>query len=126
MHGFLVSAAFLMLMAGSSPLAEGVWGGPHIQLTVDAEGGATVEMDCAHGTLKGPVAVGKDGRFHTAGTYAAEHGGPVREGEEEGRPAVYEGRLAGKSLTLVIKVGEEEVGTFELTHGRGARLTKCL
>jgi hypothetical protein len=68
MHRFFLSAALLMLTAGSTPLAEGVWGGPHIQLTVDAEGGATVEMDCAHGAVKGPIAVGRDGRFHAPGT----------------------------------------------------------
>jgi hypothetical protein len=50
----------------------------------------------------------------------------VREGEEEGRPAVYEGRVEGGKLTLAIKVGDVEVGTFELVHGRGARLTKFL
>ena len=125
MERFLRSAAVLMLMAGSSPLAEGVWGGPHIQMTVGPEGTA-VEMDCAHGAVEGPVAVGSDGRFRASGTYAAEHAGPVREEDEKGRPAVYEGRVEGKKLTLVIKVAGEEAGTFELTHGRSSRLTKCL
>jgi len=125
MERFLRSAAVLILMAGSSPLAEGAWGGPHIQMTVGPEG-AVVEMDCAHGAVDGPIAVGSDGRFRASGTYAAEHGGPVREGEEAGRAAVYEGRVEGKKLTLVIKVAEEEIGTFELTHGRSGRITKCL
>lgn len=125
MDRFLRSAAVLILMAGSTHLAEGVWGGPHIQMTVGPEGIA-VEMDCAHGAVDGPVAVGSDGRFRASGTYAAEHGGPVREGEEAGRPAVYEGRVEGTKLTLVIKVGGEEVGAFELVHGRSGRITKCL
>jgi hypothetical protein len=112
----------LFLMA---VLTLGTWGGPHIEMTVGPEG-ATIEMDCAHGAIREPIAVGRDGRFRAAGTFAAEHGGPVREGEEEGRPAVYEGRVVGKKLTLVIKVAEEEVGAFELTHGRSSRITKCL
>lgn len=106
-------------------LTLGTWGGPHIEMTVGPEG-ATIEMDCAHGAIDGPVKVGGDGRFHVSGTYAAEHGGPVREDEEKGRPAVYEGRVEGKTMTLVIKVGEEEVGKYELTQGRSARITKCL
>ena len=112
----------LFLMA---VLTLGTWGGPHIEMTVGPEG-ATVEMDCAHGAVDGPIEVGKDGRFRASGTYAAEHGGPVREGEEQGRPAVYEGRVEGKTMTLVIKIGEEEIGKYELAQGRSGRIRKCL
>jgi hypothetical protein len=127
MERFLLSAAVLMLMAGSSPLAEGTWGGPGIQMTVGPEG-AAVELDCANGAIDGPIAVGSDGRFRAAGTYGVEHGGPVREGEEKGRPAVYEGRVEGKKLTLVITLaaGKEEVGTWELEQGRHGRIMKCM
>jgi hypothetical protein len=127
MERFLLSAAVLMLMAGSSPLAEGTWGGPGIQMTVGPEG-AVLELDCAHGAIDGPIAVGKDGRFRASGTYGVEHGGPVREGEEAGRPAMYEGRVEGKKLTLVITLaaGKEEVGTWELEQGRHGRIMKCM
>jgi hypothetical protein len=122
MNQFLLCFALI----AASALAEDVWGGPGIQMTVGPQG-ATVELDCAHGAIDGPIAVGSDGRFRAAGTYAAEHGGPVREGEDTGRSAMYEGRVEGKKkLTLVIKVGEEEVGTFELVQGRSGRITKCL
>ena len=117
-------STFLSLAAVLT-LTQGVWGGAHIEMTVGPEG-ATIEMDCAHGAIGEPVAVGSDGRFRAAGTYVAERGGPVREGEEQGRPAVYEGRVEGKAMTLVIKVGEEEIGRFELTHGRSGRIRKCL
>jgi hypothetical protein len=118
---------FLLCFAliAASALAEDTWGGPGIQMTVGPQG-ATVELDCAHGAIDGPIAVGSDGRFRASGTYAAEHGGPVREGEETGRPAVYEGRVEGKKLTLVIKVGEEEIGTFELAQGCSSRIMKCM
>lgn len=127
MDRILLSAAFMILMAGSSPLAEGTWGGPSIQMTVSPEG-AALDLDCAHGAIDGPIAVGSDGRFRASGTYAVEHGGPVREGEEKGRPAVYEGRVEGKKLTLVILIaeGKQEVGTFELTQGRFGRIMKCM
>jgi hypothetical protein len=108
------------------PLAEGIWGGPHIQMTVASQG-ATLELDCAHGIIPRPIVVGKDGRFRVSGTYFPEHAGPVRESDEKGRPAVYTGRLEGESLSLEIAYESgEDAGTFELVHGRASRLTKCL
>ena len=127
MAPILLSAAFLMLMAGSSPLTEGMWGGTGIQMTVDPKG-AVLDLDCAHGAIEGPIAVGSDGRFRASGTYAVEHAGPVREEDENGgRPAVYEGRVEGKKLTLVITLADgKEAGTFELAHGRAGRVRKCM
>ena len=135
MGRILHSAVLMILMAGSSPLAEGIWGGPGIQMTVGPQG-AVLDLDCANGAIDGPVTVGSDGRFRATGTYAVEHGGPMREGPEgdetKGRPAVYEGRVEGKKLTLVITLtgeltGEkEELGTYELTQGRSGRIMKCM
>lgn len=127
MDRILHFAVLMILMAGSSPLAEGIWGGPGIQMTVSPQG-AVLDLDCANGAIDGPVTVGSDGRFRASGTYAVEHGGPVREGEEKGRPAVYEGRVEGKKLTLVITLtGEKEaLGTWELTQGRAGRIMKCM
>lgn len=115
-----------LTLAAALALAHGVWGGPGIQMTVGPEG-AVLELDCANGTIEGPIAVGSDGRFRASGAYAVERGGPVREGEETGRPAVYEGRVEGKKLTLVITLaeGKEEVGTWELIQGRHGRIIKC-
>lgn len=121
-----VSPACVAAASHDRPLAEGIWGGPHIQMTVDSKG-ATFEMDCAHGAVAKPVVVGQDGRFRVSGTYFPEHAGPVREIDEKGRPAVYTGRLEGETLSLEIAYeGGETVGTFELVHGRASRLTKCL
>jgi hypothetical protein len=127
MDRILLSAAFMILMAGSSPMAEGTWGGPSIQMTVGPQG-AVVDLDCANGAIDGPITVGSDGRFRASGTYAVEHGGPMREGEEKGRPAVYEGRVEGKKMTLVILIaeGKQEVGTYELAQGRFGRIMKCM
>lgn len=110
-------------------LAAGVWGGPHIRLDVAEDATAAVEFDCAHGTLAEPVVPDGAGAFRVAGRYVAERPGPVREGEEgEGVPAVYAGKVQGKSLTLTITLtgSGEELGPFELTQGRTPRLTKCM
>ena len=128
---FAVLSLYACLSAGGAErgrLPAGAWGGSHIRLDVTEEG-ATVELDCAHGTIRGPILPGADGRFEAAGTYVQEHGGPEREGEErEGRPARYSGRVEGSTLTLTIALNgaDETIGTFTLARGKAARLTKCL
>ena len=115
--------------AGRGRLAAGVWGGPHIRLDVAEDGTAAVELDCAHGSTTDPIAPDRQEAFRAAGTYAREHHGPIREGQEDtGRPAVYAGRTEGGTMTLTITLtgSEEELGPFELTQGKTPRLTKCL
>jgi len=109
------------------PLA-GSWGGEHIGITFTAQG-ASIEYDCAQGTIDGPVVPDGQGRFEATGTHTAEHGGPVRQGEEpEARPARYKGKLNGKTLTLTVILTDsgENAGTFTLTLGATPRLVKCL
>jgi hypothetical protein len=123
-------------IAGTSPPKEkaltGNWGGPHISLEIAGET-ARIEYDCAHGTIDGPIALDREGRFEAAGTHAAERGGPMREGEEDpSQPARYRGKVMGKTLTLTVTLigsgngSGEEVGTFTLTRDAAARLVKCL
>ena len=128
--GLLLAAVWIGCAAASAAksgaLTGGV-GGQHIGLEATAEG-ARIEYDCAHGTIQGPIVPGRDGRFEATGTHAAEHGGPVREGEtEEGRPARYRGELKGDTLTLTVTLDSgEEAGTFTLRRGAAPRLMKCL
>jgi hypothetical protein len=110
-----------------STVAGGIWGGDHIQLEVNGEG-ATVEFDCAHGTVSGPLRLDRDGRFQATGTFIREHGGPVRNDETPASyPANYSGSINGKTMTIkvVLKESAAEVGTFTLQQDRDARLTKC-
>lgn len=110
-------------------LAAGTWGGPHIRLDVADDETATVEFDCAHGSITAPIVPDGSGAFKVAGRYVQERPGPVREGQEgEGVPAVYAGKVQGKSLTLTITLtgSGEELGPFELTQGKTPRLTKCM
>src|SRR2546423_15128871 len=55
---------------------SGGWGGTHIQLTV-TNGSASIEYDCATGTIDGPLKVESRGRFDWRGKHVGEHGGPV-------------------------------------------------
>ena len=108
--------------------AETSWGGEHVRADVRAES-VNFEFDCAHGASEGPLAPGADGRFDLQGFFVAERGGPVRRDQKEKRrPARYSGRVEGETMTLSVTLTEsgDEIGTFTLTRGQPARLTKCL
>lgn len=105
----------------------GAWGGEHIGLEV-TEQGATVEYDCAHGTIDEKVVTDAVGNFNLRGTHVREHGGPVRKDErEDSHPAAYKGKIKGDTMTLTVTETDtgETVGTFTLTLGRQPRITKC-
>jgi hypothetical protein len=114
--------------SGMQSVMTGTWGGDHVQMDV-AKDGAKLEFDCAHGAIDEPLVVSRDGRFDLKGVFVRERGGPVRQGHEEKRlPARYAGRVDRKTMTLSIKLTEtgQDIGTFTLTQGSAARLTKCL
>ena len=58
-------------------LQTGTWGGPHISVEVGASS-ATINYDCANGTINGPLTIDSKGRFNWRGTHNREHGGPIR------------------------------------------------
>jgi len=92
------------------------------------ESSATIEFDCAHAQIDGPLVTDRRGRFDLKGTFAREHGGPVRDNEQStSQPARYTGWTDGKKMTLtVILAGRKEtIGTFNLTLGGGGRVFKC-
>jgi hypothetical protein len=109
-------------------LASGQWGGEHIQMQVSASS-ATIEYDCARGTIVGPLKINSRGQFSLVGTYSREHGGPIRRDEQPPEaPAIYSGWTDGRKMTLTVKLKDsgEEVGTFELQRGKPGRVFKCL
>jgi hypothetical protein len=119
--------------AGATPGAAasvpaGAWGGPRISLIVTAAG-ANYELDCAHGTIEGPLALDGAGRFSARGMHVPEQGGPVRSDDPPAaQPALYTGALTGQTLTLTIFLpGENRAeGTFTLERDQPVRLVKCL
>jgi len=115
------------MRGAASGLAAGIWGGDHIRLDVTPQG-ATVEFDCAHGTISQGILVDRRGRFVVDGTYAEEHGGPVRADERVGsNPVRFTGRLKGKRMTLTVRRRDTKqlVGSFALLYGQEGALVKC-
>lgn len=108
-------------------VAAGVWGGEHISLEVTQDG-ARIEYDCAHGSVGRAIVLDRRGRFDVTGTYAEEHGGPVRQQEpDRSYPVRYTGQVTGNKMRLTVRRTDvrESLGTFTLVHGREPSLVKC-
>ena len=111
----------------SRTIANGNWGGQHIQLSV-TNGSAQIEYDCANGTITGPLKIDNRGKFELRGTHNVERGGPTRiDAEPGGEPAKYTGWTDGKKMKLTVTLvnSKAEIGTFELTRGSAGRIFKC-
>ena len=109
-------------------LSTGSWGAPHIRIDV-AQGSATIDYDCANGTIAGPLTYDRKGNFTWRGTHNREHGGPIRVDEKSNsRPAVYTGSIKGDTMTLTVKLADtnEVVETYTLKRGGAGRVFKCM
>ena len=136
MSRYVVSPVLVLALLGATaacgtsptgPVPPGDWGGQHIGMVVN-NSGATIEYDCASGTIDEAL-VTADGIFTAIGTHIRGHGGPVREGEiADKHPARYDGRTDGKTMTLDVTLTDsgEKLGTFTLQRGASPNVFKCL
>ena len=125
--GAAIAASSCAAVDAKSALLIGSWGGPHAGITF--EGGlASVQFDCASGTIDGPVYPGKDGTFTAKGSVRTGTGGPVRVGQIfRSQRATYSGQVAKDSMTLNVVVEDgPAMGPFTLTQGATPLLTRCL
>jgi hypothetical protein len=111
--------------AAQARVPDGNWGGMGALLTVDGASVA-IQFDCAEGTLSGPLTMNEKGRFAVEGTFVRGRGGPVPEDPPPPERATYSGQVSGDTLTMTVRVGDEEFGTFTVTRGKTARLHRCL
>ena len=130
----LVSSAAVSSACGGSAgggldrVPEGEWGGPHVALTVRPTG-SDVQLDCAHGAITVPLNLETDGTFRAPGYFVQEHGGPLREDEQEDRrPATYSGSSDGRQIRFSLTLIEEglTLGPFAATFGAPPDLFRCL
>ena len=130
-----ISIALTFLLAGCAtpekdkvdPLAGG-WGGAHVSLVIDAEGGK-LDYDCAAGTIDQPLVLDGQGEFHERGTHTPGTGGPVRQDYvPPSLPAVYEGSVKGDHMTLrvIVPSNGTVIGPLELRKGAAPVLMRCL
>jgi len=106
-------------------IPTGAWGGDHISMDVGSKS-ATIEYDCAHGEIEGPLEMDANGRFSLRGTHTPERGGPVRADDKPpSHPAKYVGSISGNTMTLTLKLDGVDDETFTLEKGKEANLFKC-
>jgi len=109
-------------------VSNGTWGGDHVGMEV-TDDGATLDYDCAHGTIDEPLVLDGQGDFDVTGTHVTEHFGPQPgDGKSDSHPARYTGHVEGESMTLTVTLTDtqEEFGTFKLAFGASPRVVKCL
>lgn len=132
---FLVTISLVLLivsLGASRPrkmqrLPTGNWGGLHIRIEVGSRS-ATIDYDCAHGTINGPLNLDSKRQFAWRGSHNQEHGGPIRNDENRsGRPATYSGWIKGDTMTLTVKLADtdEVLDTYTLQRGSPGRVFKC-
>ncbi len=111
----------------SQPPIAGAWGGEHVALEAH-NGGATLEFDCAHGTILEAIKPDAQGAFTARGTFTAERGGPIRrDNPPRDVPAVYKGTIAGDVMHLSIMLGDgsNALEDLTLTRGQAGVVRKC-
>lgn len=121
------AGSFAVNAAQGESVTQGTWGGDHVRMEV-TEQGATIEYECGRGSIDHRLVTGAGGRFRAKGFHVRERVGPEGEGEEKGAPALYSGRTDGKTMTLTVRLAgtNEEIGSFNLVHGKKVRLMKCM
>lgn len=108
-------------------IALGTWGGEHIRMVVSAKG-ASIEYDCAHGSISGRLALDAERKFKVTGAHMREGPGPIRMGvPRTSQPAVFSGQVNGDEMLLTVTLTDEKqpIGDFTLRRGSEGRLRKC-
>jgi hypothetical protein len=124
--GLLVAvASSCVSTAADTLLGKGSWGG-EAAIFVVLEGGADIEFECARGRIEKPVVVDRNGDFDLPGTFTPEGPGPTRNEGGSGATMRYQGRVKGTSMTLIVRSGDKEIGSYRLERDREVVLRKCL
>ncbi len=105
---------------------SGTWGGNHVTLEI-SEQEATLEFDCATGTIREPIVLDANGHFDVAGSYNREGPGPVRQGVQTDSSARYSGTVTGETMTLAVRLegSSEPLLKLSLTRGKQGKIVKC-
>jgi hypothetical protein len=123
----LITSAAVSRPRKMQRLSPGTWGTAHIRIQVEPRS-ASIEYDCANGTIDGPFTIDSRGRFTWRGTHNREHPGPIRmDQKRNSRPAIYTGWVKGDTMTLTVKLADpnEVLETYTLKRGSEGRVFKC-
>lgn len=119
---------FTAVMKQTKLVPAGSWGGSGIRLIVEQKS-VKIEYACADGEITGRLKTDGQGNFKVKGFHTRVRPGPIRLDEKpERRPAVFEGKISSRVMTLVVILEEtkEVIGNFELKQNVAPRLFRCL
>ena len=108
-------------------ISSGVWGGQGVTMQVEGVS-ATLDYDCAHGAINGPLNIDTEGKFDLRGTYVRETSGPVRGDQPLTQSQVrYIGWTDGKKMEFTVTQlrTNNALGKFTLEKDRHGRVRKC-
>jgi hypothetical protein len=112
------------LAAKKTRLRGNIWGSEQAIVTVTAKG-ATIEFECADGTIDEPLTINKDGTFDLSGTFTPRSHGPTRDDGPAQVKSRYAGRSDGNSLEFTIKLSDTTLGPFTVKRGEHPALKRC-
>jgi len=116
-----------MVQTKKTKVAPGNWGGIGIGLNVEPTA-VTIEFDCATAEITRNLMIDKAGNFSTDGVYIRRTPGALRiKFPPKRTPARFEGKIAGKTMTLKITLTEtgEKIGDFTLQRGKAPTIRRC-
>ncbi|HEY5731372.1 MAG TPA: hypothetical protein VIS72_15075 [Anaerolineales bacterium] len=136
-HFLLIFGIFLLILSSCQkyePVTNpsdiyGTWGGEGLVMVIGPEG-ATLEYDCATGTINEPILPDAKGMFQVTGTHKALSM-PVGMPDAPPaniQPAHISGTIEGQTMvvTVTLDVSETVLGTYRLTFGDPGTLFRCL
>jgi hypothetical protein len=116
----------LFAVVGTAATQTVTWGGEHVRMDV-SKSGATLDFDCATGTITQTLP--QQGTFSLKGTFTPEHGGPTRDSPPPTIDATYSGTIKDDTLTLrIVLAGKEkdpEAPQYALMKGSQGNVRKC-
>jgi len=125
--GLALLSGFAVLAQQTGADSSQIWGGRGISLQENASG-ATIELDCAHGSITDPMPPIAGGDFSVAGTYTPETGGPVQKNAPpRDLPATYNISISGDTMRLAVILADKsrQPPPFTLTRGTAGKVVKC-
>jgi hypothetical protein len=112
--------------ASNSRQLSGLWGGNHVTLEISDQG-ATLEFDCATGSISEPILLDSAGSFDVTGSYTRQGPGPVRQAKQRDDGAHYSGTVTDQTMTLTVRLEGSSAPAINLslTRDKQGKLWKC-
>lgn len=114
------------MRVGTAPVVQGLWGGQDIGITI-LTSGASVDYDCAAGSIDAPFVTDASGRFDLAGAWWFTPPVLPENWQADKRPARYSGVIDGDTMTLTVtRLDDGTTSGFKLIRNAVPRVLHCL